>query len=254
MGEALQCMDIWGGSATVDASIATPGLDIYVHCRPAHGSPEGGDLYYASLCDHGKLTRVVLADVSGHGPQVAPVAEDLRRLMADNIATADQSDLVRALNERFTELGRTGKFATAVIVSFLASLDRVVVVNAGHPRPLLRRAATGEWSYLTHESPGAGGRVMDLPLGIISPTEYRQFAAPLDRGDLIVLYTDALLPGSEGRLLSAAGRVDPDRPERIAAALEADLIEARCGTPPEDDLTVITLRQNGGGASLEDRT
>jgi len=250
MPDTLQCMDIWGGNAAVATAIATPGLDVYVTCRPVAGNPEGGDLYYASLCDHGNLTRIVLADVSGHGPQVAHVAEDLRRLMAAGIDTPDQTNMVRALNTRFTELGRTGKFATAIIASFVAPLSKLIVVNAGHPPLLLRSAATGEWSYLTHESPAAGDDLMDLPLGIISPTEYRQFAAPFLPGDIAVLYTDALLPGSEGCLLEAASGIDPDRPEDIADALEAAVGRARCGAAQEDDLTVIVLRQNGGGASL----
>jgi len=251
MGDVLECMDIWGGSGAADRAISTPGLDVYVLCRPVGGAAEGGDLYYTSLCDHGKLTRVVLADVSGHGAQVAPVAEDLRRLMAENVATADQSALLRGLNRRFTELGSTGHFATAVLLSFLAPLEQIVVVNAGHPHPLLRSARTGEWSYLTHDSPVAGRPGLDLPLGIVTPTEYRQFAAPLETGDLVVLYTDALLPGSEGCLLEAAADLDPDRPEAIAVTLASAMEEARCGAPPEDDLTVITLRQNGGGASLD---
>jgi len=251
MADTLQCMDIWGGNAAVDTAIATPGLDLYVRCRPVAGNAEGGDIYYTSLCDHGNLTRIVLADVSGHGPQVAPVADDLRRLMTKGIDTPDQTDMVRALNTRFTDLGRTGKFATAIIASFIAPLERLVVVNAGHPPLLLMSSATGEWSFLTHESPAAGDGVMDLPLGIISPTEYRQFAAPFVPGDIAVLYTDALLPGSERCLLEAASRIDPERPEEIADTLEAGVADARCGAAPEDDLTVIVLRQNGGGASLK---
>jgi serine phosphatase RsbU (regulator of sigma subunit) len=250
MTRLLPCQDIWGGNAAVDAAIATPGLDIWVHSRPVGGSEEGGDLYYASLCDGGRLTRVALADVSGHGPQVSPVAEDLRRLMAKGIANPDQSDMVRALNRRFTKLGREGRFATAAIVSFVAPQSHLVVVNAGHPPLLFRSAATGEWDWLTAGPPDAGEVLTDLPLGVIHPTEYRQFAAPFLPGDITVLYTDALLPGSEGCLLDAARRLDPERPEGIADALEEAVLAARCGAAPEDDLTIIVLRQNGGGASL----
>lgn len=33
----------------------------------------------------------------------------------------------------------------------------------------------------------------NLPLGIIEPTPYAQFAVPLQPDDLVVLYTDALI-------------------------------------------------------------
>mgnify|MGYP003483393270 CR=1 FL=1 len=39
----------------------------------------GGDVVYASSCATGRITRLMVADVAGHGHTVAATAADLRR-------------------------------------------------------------------------------------------------------------------------------------------------------------------------------
>ncbi len=68
-------MEIWGGSDHVERSIATPGLSAWVSSTPFEGADDGGDVHYVSLCGGGIITRVVVADVSGHGEAVAEVAK-----------------------------------------------------------------------------------------------------------------------------------------------------------------------------------
>ena len=67
----LQCMEIWGGIEPVERTVATPGLDLWVFSQPFGGDEQGGDVYYVTLCGGGLITRIVVADVSGHGSSVA---------------------------------------------------------------------------------------------------------------------------------------------------------------------------------------
>src|SRR5947207_300791 len=61
---ALQCMEIWGGSAAASAqSVNTPGLHATVLSRPFEGAAEGGDIHYVTVCGGGIITRAILADV-----------------------------------------------------------------------------------------------------------------------------------------------------------------------------------------------
>jgi len=39
---------------------------------------QGGDLHYMTVCSRGAMSRVVLADVAGHGEVVSSVADRLR--------------------------------------------------------------------------------------------------------------------------------------------------------------------------------
>jgi hypothetical protein len=75
---AMQCMEIWGGSHAAESAVTTPGLDTWVYSRPHQGAAEGGDVRYVSLCGGGVITRLVVADISGHGAGVAEFAGMLR--------------------------------------------------------------------------------------------------------------------------------------------------------------------------------
>src|SRR5262245_14156592 len=251
--QALQCMEIWGGNQATDRAVATPGLDLWAYSRPHEGAEGGGDVHYVSLCGGGMITRFILADVSGHGASVAELAKSLRTLMRKNINRKDQSRLVQALNREFAELAKLSRFATAVVATYLTKGDVLTVCNAGHPRPLYRRAATGEWAFLAHDGADSAGP-SDLPLGILDETGYTQVELPLGRGDLVLLYTDALTEAEDaaGRQLGEAGlldlvrRLDPTNPAAVPATLVAELDAFRGGRPAGDDLTFLLLHHNVG--------
>mgnify|MGYP001954463689 CR=1 FL=1 len=91
----LQCMEIWGGHGAAYDAVSAPGLDAWVYSQPHEGGDHGGDVHYLSGCAGGKILRVAVADVAGHGESVSEVARSLRRLMRRSINTPDQSRLAR---------------------------------------------------------------------------------------------------------------------------------------------------------------
>jgi sigma-B regulation protein RsbU (phosphoserine phosphatase) len=252
-GHTLQCMEIWGGIEPVERTVTTPGLDAWVFSRPFHGDEQGGDVYYVTLCGGGLITRIVLADVSGHGASVAEFSLALRALVRKNINQKSQRRLVQQLNRQFTEMAELRRFATALVATYLASTNRISVCNAGHPRPLFRRAADGDWSMLSPtdvDDAGAG----NLPLGLDEETRYQMFDVELGRGDLLVLYTDALIEAadSDGRLLGESGLLETarqvDSSDRSPTAIGTALLEAvaryREHRSAEDDMTLIVIHHN----------
>ncbi len=249
----LSCREIWGGVSAVDETVAMPGLDARVISRPHGDSSRGGDIHYLGLCGHGVLSRFVVADVSGHGDAVAEVAGMLRRLMSRHMDTPDQSQMVRAMNAEFHAQEQAGNFATAVVMSYLAPDDHLVVVNAGHPRPLWRRRVEDRWRLLTGELPESVAELTDLPLGVVAETGYRQFAVHLEPGDLVIVYTDPLIEAEsptgemlgESGLLRAATKLDASRPETIGPDLIKAVEDFRDGAPLGDDVTVLALHHNG---------
>jgi sigma-B regulation protein RsbU (phosphoserine phosphatase) len=249
--ESLNCMEIWGGIEPVEIVRTTPGLDIWVYSRPYEGAGEGGDLHYVTLCGGGQVTRIIVADVSGHGVAVAEFASMLRGLLRKHINKKSQRRLVGWLNRRFGEEARLGLFATAIVATYLTSNDQLSVCNAGHPRPLLYRAEEGRWSILHGEEPTRRGAV-NLPLGLDERTHYDQFTVTLGRDDLVVFYTDALTEAvddqaqllGEAGFLEIAGRIDRTdlAPRAVGAKLRDAVAEFRGHRPPDDDLTLIVLR------------
>ena len=216
----MKCMEVCGGSQLTARGIVIGGLDAWVYSKPHGQAPRGGDVYYASSCAAGRITRLLLADVSGHGTSVAAVAADLRTLMRRFVNRWDQAEFVRLLNEQFSALSKKGTFATAIVSTFFAPSRRLILCNAGHPRPILYRAQQQEWSLLEHEDAPRLPGPSNLPLGLFSITEYEHFDVELEPGDCLVMYTDALIEssdadgeklGEEGvlRILKLLGDVKP---------------------------------------------
>jgi len=249
---ALRCMEIWGGNHGVDQAASMPGIDVYVHSTPYQGGDSGGDIYYISQCGAGNIARVVLADVAGHGTSVADLALSLQRLMRKNINTMDQTRFARDLNSEFDAINTAGRFATALLATYWAPTNHLILVNAGHPPPLRYSQKEGRWLAIERGSID-GEEVPNLPLGIIAPTEYSQDAIGLDPGDKVLMYTDALVEADMGNgaqlgvsgLLNLIEKVDLSEPERITSQVRERVREIRGGADAEDDETLILLEHNG---------
>lgn len=250
--QAMQCMEIWGGNRAANNAISTPGIDAWVLSRPHAGSAVGGDIHYVSMCMSGSIARFCIADVAGHGAGVSDLALKLRALMRRYINTPDQSRFTRTLNEGFLAQSSESRFATALLATYFAPTDHLVICNAGHPRPIWYRADRFEWSILHHELPDRAGRVRNLPLGVIEPTDYHQFAVELGKGDLVLAYTDSLTEAQDAAghqlgekgLLRIVRSLDPTRPDLINDTLVQRIAE-RCGHDAfDDDLTLMLLHHN----------
>jgi serine phosphatase RsbU (regulator of sigma subunit) len=251
-------MEVWGGSQLTAAGVEFGGLDAWVYSKPYGQAKAGGDVYYASSCATGRISRLLLADVSGHGNTVAATAADLRTLMRRFVNRLDQTEFVRLLNQQFMALSQDGSFATAIVTTFFAPSRRLTVCNAGHPRPLMYHAAQRRWDFLGHHSLDKQGAAVkstpsNIPLGILDLSEYEQFDVELETGDCIVSYTDALIESNDAdgemlgeagllRILRALGDVEPHR-------LIDTLLKEIAGRHPEnlsdDDVTVLVMRANG---------
>lgn len=250
----MQCMEVWGGSQLTERGVTFGGLDVWIYSKPHGDAQHGGDVYYASSCATGRIARLLLADVAGHGSSVASTAADLRTLMRRFVNRLDQAEFVRLLNQQFTELSKDGKFATAVVVTFFEPSGRMTVCNAGHPRPLLYRAAQQRWDFLgTPDSHRAHGGPSNLPLGLLKLSEYDHFDIELQPGDYVVSYTDALMESSDAsgdmlgedgvlRILRLLGDQDP---HDLGGKLLAEIADRYPRNLTDDDVTVLVLRANG---------
>lgn len=208
----MVCMEVWGGNQAIDSVVSTPGLDIAVFSRPHQGDSQGGDIHYVSRCASGRVCRLVVADVAGHGASVGDVAVRLRDLMRRYVNYRDQRRFAQKLNAEFGGETTAGRFATAVLASYWAPGDELSVCNAGHPPPLWRRVETGAWTLLTAQtagmSPEQTAEPTNLPLGILGEdTGYDEFTVRLSPGDLVLMYTDSLIEArdKQGRMLGVEG-------------------------------------------------
>jgi sigma-B regulation protein RsbU (phosphoserine phosphatase) len=251
--QRMQCMEVWGGSQLTERGVEFGGLETWVYSKPYGDAEHGGDVYYASSCATGRISRLLLADVSGHGHAVAETAADLRTLMRRFVNRLDQAEFVKLLNQQFAELSKDGAFATAIVTTFFAPSRRLMICNAGHPRPLLYRAAGGNWSLLAAKESRIAAAPQNLPLGMIHITEYEHFDVELQPGDCLVTYTDALIESNDAdgtmlgeagvlRIVRALGDVDADK---LIPALLAEIAARDPKNLTDDDVTVLAMRASG---------
>jgi len=143
-------------------------LATWVSSTPYAGDADGGDIHYVSMCGAGRISRFAVADISGHGSAAGELAGRLRRLMRKHIRTPDQTAFAQAINDEFLRLEHGGHFATALLTTYSAPTDHLIICNAGHPRPMWYHNATQTWSLLNQDMPGLSAELQNLPLVVFN--------------------------------------------------------------------------------------
>ena len=202
----LQCMEIWNGNRYIEQDLCSAGMHAWVFSSPYQGDRQGGDIHYVSLCVGGIVTRIILADVAGHGDQVAKTSKVLLKLLRKFMNTKKQDRLVAELNRHFTETDEKDGFATAVVATYLSHKSTLLLTNAGHPRPLFYKQSSGRWDFLDLPTTDKG-LGDNFPFGLDQATRYEHFVLKIEPGDWLVLYTDAYTESCDNadNLLGEAG-------------------------------------------------
>ncbi len=202
----------------------------------------GGDFYDATEIPEGGLA-LVIGDVSGHGPEAAALAANLRaswRMLA--LAGREPTTLLHELELMVgAERRQPDLFVTLCCAWFSYDDGSVRVVSAGHPAPLLLTPA-----------PISIAGLRGPPLGVVHDASWSVVSHPLPVGDQIMFYTDGLIegrrsPGSTARL-GLDGLIDLVPAEQLNAAGLQGLVEsavAANGSALPDDVAVMAVRMYG---------
>jgi len=237
----ISCTEVWGGTGESDVSVQLAGVRGECYSRPFDAGSRGGDIHFLSVCGMSLLSKIVVADVSGHGAATSEVSEIIHSALVENIGAHDNSTMLAQVNDAFLAR-RTGEFKFTTMVSLIIdNRDRsLVYAYAGHPAILRGEAATRRFRPIAPETGPRGG----IPLGVFPDMRYAQHFVQLDQGDVLVVYTDAFTevrhPGTDllgeaglARLLESAETMHPDE-------LKEHVLEA-VGKKLDDDASLIVL-------------
>ena len=246
----LACFEQWGGNRKAEFPVELPGLTGWIHSIPLEPDAGGGDVHYFSVCSKGRISRIALADVSGHGPTANSVAEKLKLTLRAHTDSWDQSLLMRELSDAFHQDQVRGQFATATVLGFYLETGELLFTNAGHPPALWYREGDKTWDVL-RESTRFAQDILDLPLGLIQGTNYSQTAVCLGQNDFLVLYTDGITETRNGAgrelgldgLLELARHTPVGTPAEFGHAMVAGIEAYRGDSPRRDDETVVVLKR-----------
>lgn len=185
-----------------------------------------------SVCGSGLLSRIVIADVAGHGEPVARVSAEIHSLLKRYMdRLGGEQQLLSELNQRLIA-GGLESMVTAAAIGYYPHSRRLSVAYAGHPPAWLFRRSGRRWTRLTLPPRRADDRrPFDLPLAILPEAGFQRRTERVSLGDRLLVLTDGVLetPGKAGGLFgdervdALLDRMAGEPPPTIAEALLAEL-------------------------------
>lgn len=243
--QTIKCSEIWGGNERIDTGIRAGALSISLYSKGTDGD-RGGDIYYIGVCGKEMLTRVAIADVSGHGQAVSHTSQWLYDSMEFHMNDLSGDIILKELNNLVNRENREA-LTTAQIISFNKSDLRLYFSNAGHPPLLIKRAGNNEWEVLNFENPSQNA---NLILGVIENTCYDRESVILQSNDLIFLYTDGVIETRDkagqlfgvNRLIDLLNKNSSGSVQAIKTCVLDSLLDFAGGHLDHDDVTMATLK------------
>lgn len=257
--ERMQCMEVWGGNGQAARCFTMPGLRAWIASQPHLCADSGGDVFYLSSCASGRITRLLLADVSGHGAEVSDIAIGLRDLMRRNVNVIQQNRFVETMNRQFVDFSGSNQFATALVCSFFAPTRTLAICNAGHPCPLIYRKSENRWEVIERRATAAPS-ISDIPLGILEESAYSHHKMKLDVGDMVLCYSDALSESLEANgqqlgesgLVALVNKVGRQEPELLISRLFEVIRAQNPDNLQQDDVTAILFQVENTKPRIQD--
>ncbi|MGY1825785.1 MULTISPECIES: SpoIIE family protein phosphatase [unclassified Blastococcus] len=220
-------------------------LQIAVRYVPAGQSAQVGGDWYDALMQPAGATVLVIGDVVGHDVEAAAAMGQLRSIV--RTLGAIDGDGPAAILRQADEVMQTlqsGILATVVVARLEQSAaDRDLGVtrlrwsNAGHPAPAVI-APDGTVTLLT-----AGHT--DLMLGVDPGTRRRDAQVTLDRGAVVILYSDGLIERRGSDLDHGAARLQAALADLAGHDLDElcdELLARMLPDQPDDDVALVAVR------------
>jgi phosphoserine phosphatase RsbU/P len=248
----LACFELWGGNSNADHAVELPGLEGWVYSAPFERTSGGGDVHYFSVCGRGVVSRIAVADVSGHGHRAGEVAQSLRVILQRHSDNWDQSKLMQELNDAVVRESVKSQYATAAVLGFYSETGELLSSNAGHPPALWYRAQNQSW-VLLKDCAATASDAEGLPLGVMAGTRYCQTSVRMGEDDVLVIYTDGITEATneQGEELGHQGLLDLARslgvsaPREVSRGLIAGVNAFRNCSARRDDETLVVLQRTG---------
>lgn len=219
---------------------AFPGLEMAGQLLTAERV--GAD-YYDFLTSGDDPLGLCVADVSGHSVGGALLASSVRSCLRTEVQRGrSPCEIVQAINKTLSpDLFRSEQFISLFFGKYFPEEKTLSYTNAGHNPPLLLRARDKMIEWLTTQ---------DSLLGIEENLEFHEKKVTLQKGDLLILYTDGLTEAQNPRgerfgaqrLLEAAQQGSQKSPSEVLSFLLAVWDEFTAARPPSDDVTLVVVK------------
>ncbi len=192
------------------------GLDVYGFFLPSQ--EVGGDYfdYVLSYDDDGNPTALTMTvvDVSGKAMRAAMPAVFTSGLLLAKMKNEMPDQILTEVAEPIYNRTDKRTFITCAVARYEMETGNMVVANAGHCKPLLKR--NGVADFIQTPDP-------KLPLGFKPDTVYGEHTFKLKKGDVFLLYSDGL-PEAENEV---GERFGFDEVPRLLEQIDTELLSAQ---------------------------
>ncbi len=201
----------------------------------------GGD--YFDLVSLGpKRSAFVIADVAGKGLSVALLTAMMQGGFSGITLAPDPTRLITHFNRYIWGRSEPNRYAT-VFMGVLDADGSCEFINAGHHSPVLLRDGVVTTPF----------EADCFPIGMFADAEYNAQPSRLERGDVLVMFTDGINEAVNARGdefgMERLEEVVKDKGngsvEDLQAAILSAVEEFSKGAPQADDMTLLILRYVG---------
>jgi len=199
----------------------------------------GGDFYDFLPLSSGEWVGV-LADVSGKGMSAALLSSMVLGALSMEFHSRTQpQEVLNRVNRLLCEKSLPYQFVT-LFLFLLSPQGMGQFISAGHTPAYLFRSATGKIEEL-----GSNASV----LGLFDDASYESCAFRLDKGDILVVYSDGLTDArnpqeemfGEKRLLGIIRQEAPSGSQALEQRFLKAIEEFTQGMPQTDDITFVVV-------------
>ncbi len=205
----------------------------------------GGDFFDYIENDDGDRLSIAIGDAASKGMVSAVQALYVSGALRMGIGFQTKlSSLIHRINLLVHRMFSAERFLTLCVAELTNDAKGICLfINAGHPRPILYHAATGESEFLD-----ATGTI----IGPFPEQTYRRESAVLEAGDVLLLYTDGVMEAmdveenqySEKRLEQDLSALYNRSAQEIAETILERVRKFGLRGKNQDDKTVVVVKRS----------
>lgn len=215
------------------------GIGLFAAMYPA--KEVGGDFYDFCVLDEDHLGMVV-GDASGKGISGSMFMMQCMITLNSHFQTGlSPKEILENVNDMVQARNEMKMFSTIWLAIYEISTGKLVSANAGHNYPIVKRAS-GETELIKDKH--------GLALGIRKGITYTEHTIMLQKGDMLIQYTDGVSEGMNeaeemyglDRMIESAAKSSVESAKQCVEDFYADLIAFQGDAEQFDDITIMVLK------------
>ena len=203
-----------------------------------------GDFYDFSVMSNGKI-HFCVADVSGKGVPAALFMAMTKALLDKALDISDQpKEVINKVNQELSSNNYSSMFVTMVLGIIDLETGALLITNAGHNLPYIKRH-NGEVVCLE--------KVQGPLVGTFEDITYEQQPVQMHTGDMLLFYTDGVTEAQnikdefyeDERLVSVIQREDVNTAAHMTKAVFRNVARFIGRAQQFDDITILSFEYKG---------